>query len=172
VRDWKSRGRRKLPRGFESHPLRLIELPEDLSLTIDRVLPARAPVVFGAFADAEMLRTWWGPKGFTIPSLTFEPRAGEPYRIEMQPPDGDAFHLTGVFSAVAPGSRLAFTFVWEPADPDDVETLVELTFHGVGESTEVSLEQGAFKTEERRELHRAGWTDSLDRLEAILSENG
>ena len=147
-------------------------MPEGLSLAIDRFLPAPAPVVFGAFGDAEQLRRWWGPKGFTIPSLRFEPRAGETYRIEMQPPDGSAFHLTGEFRAVAPDTRLAFTFVWEPADPDDVETVVELAFQSVGDSTEVSLEQGPFKTEERRELHRAGWTDSLDRLDAILSERG
>ena len=89
----------------------------------------------------------------------------------MQPPDGDAFHLTGEFRAVAPATRLAFTFVWEPPNPDDVETLVELAFHGAAGSTELSLEQGPFKTEERREIHRGGWTDSLDRLEAILSEN-
>jgi uncharacterized protein YndB with AHSA1/START domain len=158
-----------VPRGWAEDQSRR---GEDLSLAIDRVLPAPAPAVFGAFADAEVLRRWWGPKGFTIPSLSFEPRAGEAYRIEMKPPDGAAFRLTGEFRAVAPDTRLAFTFAWEPADPDDVETLVELAFHSAGESTEVALEQGPFKTEERRELHRAGWTDSLDRLEAILSQNG
>ena len=92
-------------------------------------LPASRAVVFAAFSDADQLATWWGPKGFTIPSLEFEPRGGATYRIEMQPPEGDGFYLTGEFRAVDPPARLAFSFRWEEPDPDDVETEVELSFH-------------------------------------------
>ena len=138
-------------------------------LEIERVLPASRDVVFAAFTDPQELAKWWGPEGFTIPSLEFFPRVGEHYRIEMQPPEGDSFHLTGEFREVDPPERLAFTFVWEPADPDDVETLVTLAFRDLGESTEVQLTQGRFKTEERRALHRDGWGDSLDKLERTLS---
>ncbi len=87
----------------------------------------------------------------------------------MQPPEGAPFYLTGRFREVDAPARLAFTFVWEPPDPDDVETLVELSFRDLGESTEIVLTQGPFKTEARRELHRDGWTDSLDNLERFLS---
>ena len=87
----------------------------------------------------------------------------------MQPPDGDPFHLTGEFREVEPPARLAFTFSYEDPDPDDVETLVTLSFRDLGESTEVALAQGPFKTEARRALHRDGWGDSFDRLERQLS---
>lgn len=137
-------------------------------LEIERVLPAASPVVFRAFSVSGELARWWGPEGFSIPSLDFNPRVGHGYRIQMQPPGGDPFQLTGEFREVAPPSRLAYTFVWEPADPDDVETLVELSFRELGESTEVAVAQGAFKTEPRRELHRDGWTESLDKLERLL----
>jgi uncharacterized protein YndB with AHSA1/START domain len=139
-------------------------------LKIDRVLPAPARDVFAAFTDPALLSAWWGPKGFSIPSLEFEPRVGAAYRIEMQPPEGDAFHLTGVFRTVDPPLRLAFTFNWEPPDADDVETVAALSFRDAGGSTEVSFSQGPFKTEERRDLHRDGWTDSFDKLEALLSD--
>ena len=39
---------------------------------------------------------------------------------------------------------------------------------GVGEATELSLRQGDFATEERLALHRGGWSDSLDKLSALL----
>jgi len=138
-------------------------------LGIDRVLPAARPVVFAAFADPNELAQWWGPEGFTTPSLEFEPAVGERYRIEMQPPQGESFHLTGEFREVGAPERLVFTFVWEPADPDDVETLVELSFRDQGESTAVRLTQGRFKTEARRDLHRDGWGDSFDKLERHLA---
>jgi uncharacterized protein YndB with AHSA1/START domain len=140
-----------------------------MRLEMDRMLAAEPATVFRAFSTASELAEWWGPAGFTVPRLDFRPRAGERYRIEMQPPEGDAFHLTGEFRDVDPPARLAFTFAWEPPDPDDVENLVELSFHPAGDGTEVHLTQGPFATEARLELHRAGWTDSLDRLERYLS---
>jgi uncharacterized protein YndB with AHSA1/START domain len=141
-------------------------------LELERVLPEPPPVVFLAFTDPNELVKWWGPKGFTVPSLLFQARVGETYRIEMQPPEGDPFHLTGEFRELDPPTRLAYTFAWEEPDPDDVETLVDLSLRDLGESTEVALTQGPFKTEARRALHRDGWTDSFDQLERLLSKEG
>ena len=142
---------------------------DELTLKMKRVLTAVPSVVFRAFSDPSELAEWWGPEGFTTPSLEFQPRVGETYRIEMQPPEGDAFYLTGEFREVEPPARLAYTFVWEDPDPDDVENLVALSFRDLGESTEVALTQGPFKTEARRALHRGGWTDSFDKLERLIS---
>jgi uncharacterized protein YndB with AHSA1/START domain len=77
--------------------------------------------------------------------------------------------LTGEFREVDPPARLAYTFVWEQPDPDDVETQVGLSFRDLGESTEVAFTQGPFKTEARRALHRDGWTDGFDKLERLVS---
>src|SRR5215217_906290 len=141
----------------------------ELTLEAKRVLPAAPAVVFRAFSAPDELAKWWGPEGFTAPSLEFDPRVGDSYRIEMQPPEGDPFYLTGEFREVEPPDRLAYTFVWEDPDPDDVETLVELSFRDLGEATEVVFAQDPFKTEARRELHWNGWTDSFDKLELLIS---
>jgi uncharacterized protein YndB with AHSA1/START domain len=138
-------------------------------LEIERVLSAPPPVVFAAFSDPNELTKWWGPAGFTTPSLKYHARVGETYRIKMQPPDGGHFYLTGEFREVDPPFRLAYTFAWEDPDPDDVETLAALSFRDLGESTEVALTQGPFKTEARRALHRDGWTDSFDKLERLIA---
>jgi uncharacterized protein YndB with AHSA1/START domain len=143
---------------------------DELTLEMERVFPALPSVVFRAFSDANELAKWWGPRGFTTQSLEFDPRVGESYRIEMQPPEGDNFYLTGEFREVEPPARLAYTFVWEDPDPEDVETLVRLSFRDLGESTEVAYRQGPFKTEARRALHRDGWTDGFDKLERLISK--
>lgn len=124
--------------------------------------------MFRSFSDPDELAKWWGPAGFSVPSLEFKPRAGTGYRIEMQPPEGESFYLAGQFREVEPSARLSFTFAWEDPDPDDVETLVELAFGNLGGSTEVGLTQGAFKTEARRALHRDGWRESFDKLEQLF----
>jgi uncharacterized protein YndB with AHSA1/START domain len=142
---------------------------DELTLEMTRVLPAGRSVAFGAFSDPNELAKWWGPEGFSTPSLELQAGVGEGYRIEMRPPEGDRFYLTGEFREVDPPARLAYTFVWEDPAPDDVNTVADLSFRDLGESTEVALRQGPFKTEARRRLHRDGWTDSFDKLERLLS---
>ena len=142
----------------------------DLILEMVRVLPVARARVFAAFTDPDELARWFGPEGFSVGSLDSDPRIGGTYRIEIQPPEGDPFYLGGEFREVDPPGRLAFTCVYEEPDPDDVETLVELSLRDRGDSTEVVFTQGPFKTEARRELHRDGWTDSFDRLAQVVSQ--
>ena len=142
----------------------------DLILQMSRALPVARARVFAAFTDPDELAEWFGPEGFSVGSLDSDLRVGGNYRIEIQPPEGDPFYLGGEFREVDPPGRLAFTFVYEEPDPDDVETLVELSFRDRGDSTEVVFTQGPFRTEARRELHRDGWTDSFDRLAQVVSQ--
>ncbi|MEK6278138.1 MAG: SRPBCC domain-containing protein [Actinomycetota bacterium] len=134
-----------------------------------RVLPAPRPRVFRAITEPDELAKWWGPEGFTAPSIDLDLRVGGSYRIAMQPPEGDLFHLSGEFREVDPPARLAYTFRWEDPDPDDQETVVTLSLEDRGESTGLALDQGPFLTEGRLALHTEGWTDGLDRLEQLMS---
>lgn len=142
---------------------------EGLTLEIRRVLPAERRVVFHALTDADMVSQWWGPSGFDCPRLDFEPREGNAYRIAMQPPEGELFHLEGEFLEVDPPRRLAFSFRWDPPDPDDRETVATLTLAEREAETEVTLVQSGFATEERRQLHEGGWSDSFEKLEELLT---
>jgi uncharacterized protein YndB with AHSA1/START domain len=143
-----------------------------LLLRMTRVLPAPRTEVYRALTEPGELVQWFGPRGFTSPSVDFDPRVGRSYRIAMQPPEGDLFHLTGEFRKVDPPARLAYTFRWEPPDPDDRETVATLSLDERGDETEVELVLGEFATEERRALHEQGWTDSFDRLAELLGSAG
>jgi uncharacterized protein YndB with AHSA1/START domain len=141
---------------------------EGLWLRMTRVLPAGRADLWAAMTQADELARWWGPKGFTVPSLQFEPAVGESYRIAMQPPEGELFHLDGVFREVDPPSLLSYTFVWDPPDPDDRETVVTLALADRRAETEVSLTQGEFATDERLALHDGGWSESFEKLDDLL----
>ena len=134
-----------------------------------RVLPAPRSRVFKALTEPDELAKWWGPSGFSCPSVKFDPRVGDSYRIAMQPPEGDLFYLSGEFREVDPPARLAYTFRWEDPDPDDQETVVTLSLRDLGESTELVLAQSPFATEPRHAVHEGGWTDGFDRLRALMS---
>ncbi|MET0731106.1 MAG: SRPBCC domain-containing protein [Solirubrobacterales bacterium] len=142
---------------------------DEFQLHLEAVLDAPPERVFQALAESDQLAQWWGPAGFSSPNVDFDPRAGASYRIKMQPPEGEAFHLRGEFRKVEPPRRLAFTFIWEEPDPDDQETLVTLTLEDLGGSTRLIVDQGLFATEGRLELHRNGWSESFERLRDALA---
>jgi uncharacterized protein YndB with AHSA1/START domain len=143
---------------------------DGLVLRLKRILPAPRADVYRTMSDPAELAKWWGPRGFTAPSVEFDPRVGGSYRIAMQPPDGDPFYLSGEFREVDPPARLAYTFRWDPPDPDDRQTVVTLSLQDRGKRTAVLLTQGEFATEERLALHVEGWTDSFRRLDQVLSD--
>ena len=143
--------------------------PGELTLHLDRVIPASRPLVFDACTEPAELAKWWGPYGFTAPGVDLDVRVSGRYRISMQPPDGDLFHLSGEFREVDRPACLVYTFRWEDPDPEDRETLVTVSLRDSGDSTEFDLVQAGFATERRRALHEAGWTDSLDRLEQLMA---
>ena len=140
-----------------------------MTLHLERVLRAPAERVFAACVEPDELAEWWGPAGFTAPALDLDVREGGQYAITMQPPDGAAFRLRGVFRVVDPPQRLVYTFAWEEPDPDDRETVVALSFLDNDGTTRLIVDQGPFATEARRALHEAGWTETLDRLALFLS---
>ena len=142
-----------------------------LALHLERVLPAPRERVFRMHADPDFLARWWGPKGFTAPNIEVDLSVGGSYRIAMQPPEGDRFFLTGEFREVDPGSRLVYTFRWEPPDPDDRETIVVVSLRDHGDSTALTIDQQPFATDARRALHEQGWNESLDRLEELISNH-
>jgi uncharacterized protein YndB with AHSA1/START domain len=142
---------------------------DELALHLQRVVPAPRSLVFRAHTDPDLLAKWWGPEGFTAPSIELDVRVGGQYRIAMRPPDGDVFYLSGEFVEVDRPSRLTYTFRWEDPDPDDRETVVTFSLRELEESTEVTVDQGVFATEARRALHVQGWTDTLDRLEELMT---
>jgi uncharacterized protein YndB with AHSA1/START domain len=142
---------------------------DGLRVQISRVLEVAPRILWRFLSEPGRLARWWGPAGFTSPSIELDVRVGGRYRIEMKPPDGDAFFLQGEFRTVDPPALLAYTFRWEEPDPDDRENVVTLSLTNLGDRTELALDHGPFVTEARRALHWHGWSDSFEKLARIVS---
>jgi uncharacterized protein YndB with AHSA1/START domain len=137
------------------------------ALDLTETFPQPAERLWASLVEPAELARWWGPHGFTT-SATVDSRPGGRYRLTMQPPVGHPFHVTGRFLAIDPPGRLSYTFLYEEPGADDHETVVVLTLADVDDGTRVSLWQGPFLTEERRQLHRTGWTESFQRLRSVV----
>ena len=140
-----------------------------LVLNLECTLDAPPEEVFRMLTESTELAKWWGPQGFTIPAAELSLTEGGRYRFRMAPPDGEPFHLSGEFLEIDTPWRLVYTFRWEEPAPDDRETVVDLSLGATGEGTRLVLSQGPFLTEERVALHRSGWTESFEKLQAVLN---
>lgn len=85
--------------------------------------------------------------------------------------DGDLFYLSGEFREVNSPARLAYTFRWDPLDPDDRETVVTLALKDLGEATEswsllkapLPRKNGVRFTSKVGETASIGWRSSSPR---------
>lgn len=135
----------------------------------ERRLSVAPALVFEAFARAERLARWWGPKGFSNTFERFEFEPGGRWVFTMHGPDGANYPNESVFKEILPGERIVIEHVVAP--------WFELTVTLAAEdgATRLSWVQ-AFESPEAAERLRAfvagANEENLDRLEALLASSG
>jgi uncharacterized protein YndB with AHSA1/START domain len=144
-------------------------------IRLARAIAAPRARVFRAWTEAGLLRSWWGPAGFTNPVCEVDGRVGGLIRIVMRAPSGTEHSLRGAFREVAAPERLAFTSLVEDARGDpllDAVTRIELA--EAGGMTALTLQASAAGLSPAAppmlDGMEAGWSQSLERLAALIGE--
>jgi len=75
---------------------------------ISREFDAPRDRVWRAWTEAERLKQWWGPKGFTVKQLTVDLRAGGKMHYCLQMPDGAEMWGLAVYREITKPSRLVW----------------------------------------------------------------
>ena len=143
-------------------------------ITITRVFDAPRALVFKAWTDAKQLAQWWGPKGFTNPVCEIDARVGGALRIHMRSPDGSIYPMKGEIREIIAPERLVFSNIAVDADGNHIiEGLTTVTFAEAGGKTKLTLHtRGSALTEKAvgyLQGMEMGWTQSIERLEALLT---
>ena len=141
-------------------------MTEERALRTSRTLPFSPKEIYGAFASADLLASWWGPEGFSSTFEVFEFATGGRWKFVMHGPDGENYLNESFFEELVPDSRI----VIHHACPPDFKLTIELTPDGEG--THLTWEQ-VFEDVETAEAvrQRAGSANeqNIDRLTAVLS---
>ncbi len=147
-------------------------IPAERELVITRIFDAPRKVVYNAWADPEQMVKWLGPKGFTGKIIKMDARPGGSYRFYMRDPEGGDHWQQGVFREIVEFERIVQTYAWADAagNPIRPETLLTVTFEDHGAKTKLTLRQAVFESVTARDMHRGGWTSTLDRLEELLAQ--
>jgi uncharacterized protein YndB with AHSA1/START domain len=142
---------------------------ENRELVITRIFNAPRELVFEMWTNPEHLTRWWGPTDFTLPSCEIDFKVGGKYRYCMHAPDGEDHWVWGVYQEITPPEKLIFT--WDREDPDGTprsKSTVTLTFEDAEGKTKFTLRQGTFEHQWDCDEHSEGWTQTLDRLAALV----
>jgi uncharacterized protein YndB with AHSA1/START domain len=150
-------------------------LADEATVTITRIFDAPRTLVWAAWTDPKQVAQWWGPKGFTNPVCTLYPRPGGAIWIVMRGPDGVDYPMSGIFHEVVKPERLVFSVVAEDAAGHPlIEGLTTVTFTEHEGKTTVTVRATATAKVAvgARMLQgmEAGWTQSLEKLEALLAQ--
>jgi uncharacterized protein YndB with AHSA1/START domain len=81
---------------------------EGSDFVISRVLNAPRDLVWKAFTEAERMKQWWGPKGFTVFHSNMDLRPGGTYHYGLKAPDGTPMWGKFVFREIVPPERMVF----------------------------------------------------------------
>ncbi len=143
--------------------------PDDLSLTIVRMLDAPPELVFECWTTAEHARRWWYPRqdgrDFACVAFAMDFRVGGDYRYCIRSPEGQETWAHGTYREIVANRRLEFTFQWEWTPEPSDETLITVTFEPHGKAgTRLTFTQAPFASGQMRDGHEAGWGAVLDRL--------
>jgi uncharacterized protein YndB with AHSA1/START domain len=144
-------------------------------LAITRTFEAPRELVFRMWTDPAHLARWWGPHHFTNPVCEVDARVGGAILIHMRAPDGADHPMTGRFLEIAPPERLVFTTAVDSADGERLlEGHTTVTFAEHDGKTTLTLNTRAvgFAAVAARMLEgmQAGWTQSLEKLEALVNQ--
>lgn len=140
---------------------------EDIALSITRVFDAPRSLVFQVWSTPEHVARWWGPKDFTVPSITADFREGGAWRSCIRSPEGQDYWSHGTYREIVPPSRIVFTFAWE--EDGGMDTVITVTFEEVEGGTRLTFHQAPFPTVESRDSHMEGWGECMDRLFAYIA---
>src|SRR5437899_6670570 len=82
-----------------------VTTPTDREIVMTRVFDAPRRLVFDAFSKPELLKRWFGPRGFSLAVCEVDFRVGGGFRFVLRGPDGKDMGMRGVYREIAPPER-------------------------------------------------------------------
>jgi uncharacterized protein YndB with AHSA1/START domain len=82
-------------------------------IVLTRDFDASRGLVFDALTRPELLRRWYGARGWTLTECDVDLREGGAWRFVSQGPGGEEMGQSGVYREIDPPARLAYTEVFD-----------------------------------------------------------
>ena len=160
-------------------------LPNDTAsnVAVTRTFDVPVDQVWKAWVDPEYVMQWWGPDGFTSPLARIDFREGGTSLVSMRSPEGQDLYNTWTYGRIVAHQRIEFVLRFTdqagkpldphalgmpPGIPEAVPHVV--TFAAVdGSTTEMTVTEYGYASEQVAEVSRMGLEQSLDKMTALFA---
>ncbi len=150
-------------------------------LVITRTFDAPRETVWRYFTEPDLMKKWWGPRGYTAPQVRTDLRVGGELVVCMRSPEGRDIWSKGVYKELVPKERIVST----DSFADEKSNVVPATYYGMNADfplelqismkfeehegkTRFTLRHSGFPAAADRDGARTGWGQSFDKLEEVL----
>ncbi len=148
-----------------------VSLPSDCEVLLRREFAAPRELVYRAFSEPEILKRWFGPRGWTLVVCEVDHRVGGGFRFVMRGPDGKDVGMRGRYVELTPP---AGSVHMESFDDFPGESRVTAVFTEVGGRTVLEATILYPSKEVRDAVLQSGMehgaAESYDRLAEVFGE--
>ena len=147
-----------------------VTTPTDREIVLTRVFDAPRRRVFDAFSKPELLKRWFGPRGWSLVVCEVDLKVGGGFRFVLRGPDGKEMGMRGVYREIVPPERSVHT---ESFDDFPGESLVTAVFIEDGGKTTLTATIRYPSQEIRDAVIQSGMehgaAESYDKLAELLA---
>lgn len=101
-----------------------VTIPTDQEIVLTRVFDAPRRLVFEAFTRPELLKRWFGPRGWSLEVCEVDLKVGGGFRFVLRGPDGATLGMRGVYREIVPPERSIHTESFDEYPGESVVTAV------------------------------------------------
>ena len=101
-----------------------VSLPTEREVVMTRVFDAPRRLVFDALTKPELLKRWFGPRGWSLVVCEADLKVGGAWRWVLRGPDGRDMGMRGVYQEIKPPERLVSTESFDDYPGESLNTLI------------------------------------------------
>lgn len=166
---------------------------DDNGLKIERIFNAPKDKVWDAWTNPKIIKQWWGPEGFTAPSIKVDLKVGGKYIYAMQGPVGSEWdkvmYSAGEYKEIVPNEKMVVTDYFSDENgnkinPDKMgqeqnfpeELTVTVLFEEIDDNqSKIVIVYPKPESKEAVEAMlksgmKEGWLSSLDKMAKVIEE--
>ena len=147
-----------------------VTTPTDCEIVMTRVFDAPRHLVFDAFTKAELLKRWFGPRGWSLAVCEVDLKVGGGFRFVLRGPNGREMGMRGVWREIVPPERTVHIETFD--DYPGESTVTSIWAEPDGKTTFTVTVRGASR-EVRDAVIKSGMehgaAESYDKLAELLA---
>jgi uncharacterized protein YndB with AHSA1/START domain len=146
-----------------------VTLPSEREIVMTRVFNAPRQMIYDAWTRPELLKRWFGPRGWSLVVCEVDLRMGGKWRFVLRGPDGKEMGMGGVYRELVPPERDVHTEKFDDFPGESLVTGVLTEADGKTTMTATIL----YPSQEVRDIvlksgMEHGAAESYDRLAEML----